>query len=79
MRPESVSKQSNEPGHQDANKLPPSCLEGEVLADILADMVHSALAWEAIHGRPLTSLDAQNNKALTRIDHRRDKSTTWES
>ena len=79
MRPESVSSQSQEPGHQDANKLPPSCLEGEVLADILADMVRSALCWEASHGRPPTSLDAQNNKALKRIDPRSDKSTTRES
>ena len=56
MRAKSVSGQPKKPVRRDDTKCLPPCQDDGRLVDILADMVRSALSWEAIHGRPLAPL-----------------------
>jgi len=35
------------------------------LVDILVEMIHSALAWEEGHGRPLSTLDSESESLTT--------------
>lgn len=58
-----------------SRREPPKVADRQRLAEILADMVRSALAWEEEHGEPASKDELHNNQkspsnALTGIPHR---------